>query len=102
MSCNTNLSDINQTFIVEAIITTDAYSGACDGVHTNELLSCDGDATIYLSTGETQFNTSITSSGDGEIDLGLPVRRFRNNTISGASTVWISSIKIITPTLDLG
>jgi hypothetical protein len=53
MSCNTNLSDINQTFIVEAIITTDAYSGACDGVHTNELLSCDGDATIYLSTGET-------------------------------------------------
>jgi hypothetical protein len=41
MSCNTNLSDINQTFIVEAIITTDAYSGACDGVHTNELLSCD-------------------------------------------------------------
>jgi hypothetical protein len=24
------------------------------------------------------FNTSITSSGDGEIDLGLPVRRFRN------------------------
>jgi hypothetical protein len=49
-----------------------------------------------------QFNTSITSSGDGEIDLGLPVRRFRNITISGASTVWISSIKIITPTLDLG
>jgi hypothetical protein len=47
------------------------------------------------------FYTSITS-GDGEIDLGLPVRRFRNNTISGASTVWISSIKIITPTLDLG
>jgi hypothetical protein len=48
-----------------------------DGVHTNELLSCDGDATIYLSTGETIL-TSITSSGDGEIDLGLPVRRFRN------------------------
>jgi hypothetical protein len=47
MSCNTNLSDINQTFIVEAIITTDAYSGACDGVHTNELLSCDGDQYIY-------------------------------------------------------
>jgi hypothetical protein len=48
MSCNTNLSDINQTFIVEAIITTDAYSGACDGVHTNELLSCDGDYIYQL------------------------------------------------------
>jgi hypothetical protein len=49
MSCNTNLSDINQTFIVEAIITTDAYSGACDGVHTNELLSCDGDNNISIN-----------------------------------------------------
>jgi hypothetical protein len=46
MSCNTNLSDINQTFI-EAIITTDAYSGACDGVHTNELLSCEMQQYIY-------------------------------------------------------
>jgi hypothetical protein len=49
MSCNTNLSDINQTFIVEAIITTDAYSCAVVFILTNYL----SDATIYLSTGET-------------------------------------------------
>jgi hypothetical protein len=86
MSCNTNLSDINQTFIVEAIITTDAYSGACDGVHTNELLSCDGDATIYLSTGETILILVLHHQEMVKL-IYLPVRRFRNINTSGASTV---------------
>jgi hypothetical protein len=37
------------------------------------------------------------------IDVGSTSKRFRDiNTVSGTSTVWTSSIKVNTPTLDLG
>ena len=46
---------------------------------------------------------SIEPSGDGSIDLGTIIKRFRDiNTISGTSTVWTSITEINTPTLNLG
>ena len=76
---------------------------ACTGVWTNVLYSCTGDSQIHLSSGETVFNNSIYPMVDGVVNLGSPVRRFREiNGISGYSTMWSASTIVHTPNLDLG
>jgi hypothetical protein len=93
-------SDINETFIIESV--GDSII-ACTQVVTNEVLSCSGDSKIVLSSGETIFNTSIIPNEDASIDIGQPLKRFRDiNTVSGNSTVWTSTLKVNTPMLDLG
>ena len=102
---NCGNSSINTTFILEPMSVTGGTPviSACTAVYTNELISCDGDSTIQLSTGETIFNTSIMPSIDGGIDLGSPLRRFREiNTYSGTSTYWTATTSVTTPMLDLG
>jgi hypothetical protein len=76
---------------------------ACTSVQTNKLISCSGDTQISLSSGQTIFNTNLTPNLDATIDVGTSSKRFRDiNTVSGTSTVWTSTIKVTTPTLDLG
>jgi hypothetical protein len=102
---NCGNSSINTTFILEPMSITGGTPvvSACTAVYTNELISCDGDATIQLSTGETIFNTSIMPDIDGGIDVGSPLRRFREiNTYSGTSTYWTATTSVTTPMLDLG
>ena len=102
-NCGNN--SISTTFILEPISITGGTPvvSACTAVYTNELISCDGDATIQLSSGETIFNTSIMPDIDGGIDIGSPLKRFRDiNTVSGTSTVWTSTNAIYTPSLNLG
>jgi hypothetical protein len=102
---NCNPSDINQTFIIEpqSITGGTPVISACTAIYTNEVISCDGDATIELGTGFTMFNTNIIPTADGTIDIGYPSQRFRNiNTISGTSTVWTSTTSVTTAALILG
>lgn len=76
---------------------------ACTSIQTNKIVSCSNNTEINLSSGQTIFNTNITPNVDATIDVGTISNRFRNvNTVSGNSSVWTSSIKVITPTLDLG
>ena len=49
------------------------------------------------------IHDNIEPSFDGIIDLGTPIKRFRDiNTISGTSTVWTSTNEVNTPNLNLG
>jgi len=97
-------SDINETFIIEP----EGNSGstiisACTAVFTNSVISCSGDSQINLSTGVIEIDSNLEPNVDANLDLGSSVRRFRNiSTVSGTSTVWTSTIKVTTPTLDLG
>lgn len=76
---------------------------ACTSIQTNKIVSCNNNTEINLSSGQTIFNSNITPNIDATIDVGTTLNRFRNvNTVSGNSSVWSSSIKVITPTLDLG
>jgi hypothetical protein len=106
MNCNNHNSDINQTFIIEPLIVMSGNAStitACTAVFTNEIVSCDSETQISLLSGETVFNSNITPLIDSTLDFGTPIKRFRNiNTVSGTSTVWTSTTKIITPILDLG
>ena len=97
-------SDINETFIIEPLeLTGGTTISACTAVFTNSVISCSGDSQINLYSGLTEFNTNIIPNLDANIDVGTPIKRFRNvNTVSGTSSVWTSTITVITPTLDLG
>jgi len=95
-----NLSDINQTFIIEPV-STDVLV-VCAGVDTNIISSCSSSAKIFLSA-NTIFNSNIVPLITDTIDIGTILKRFRDiNTVSGTSTVWTSTNKLITPILDLG
>ncbi len=104
MSCTNNSSDINQMFIIEPLSITDTPTlSACTALFTNEVISCDGDATISLGSGSTIFNTNIIPIADATIDIGYPNQRFREiNTVNGYSTVWTSTTSVTTAALELG
>jgi hypothetical protein len=96
-------SDINETFVIEPLLVNSGSISACTAVYTNNLISCSGDSQIHLTSGSTIFNTSIVPEIDNNIDAGTSFKRFRDiNTVSGTSSVWTSTIKVITPILDLG
>lgn len=54
-------------------------------------------------TGTTEVVGDVIPFSDGNSNVGTPIKRFRDvNTLSGTSTVWTSTVKVITPSLDLG
>ena len=97
-------SDINETFIIEpAELSGGTIVSACTAVFTNVVISCSGDSQINLFSGLTEFNTTLVPENDATIDVGIPIKRFRDiNTVSGTSSVWNSTISVTTPMLDLG
>lgn len=95
-------SNLKQSFLVVSSLVQETLS-ACTAIYSNELISCSGDSVVFLSSGETVFNTSIKPVNDGTIDVGTPLKRFRDiNTISGTTTVWNATTSVTTPTLNLG
>jgi hypothetical protein len=66
---------------------------ACTGVYTSNLFGC-SPITVH---------DDIIPNSDDTINLGTPIRRFRNiNTVSGTSTIWTSTQEVNTPNLNLG
>jgi hypothetical protein len=86
-----NLPNINETFIIEPLLDTGQTGiiSACTAVITNELLSCSGNTSISMSTGEIDINASVVPTTDATADLGTALKRFRQiNTVSGNTTYW--------------
>jgi hypothetical protein len=88
-TCNNN-GEIIKTYIVEDTTVVTACTITVDLIDSCSL------------TGIT-LSDSLIPDVDNTINLGTPLRRFRDvNTISGTSTVWTSTGIIYTPILDLG
>lgn len=70
-------------------------TGSCiTNLYIDNLHSC--------NTGITLHN-SVIPQNDNTIDLGTPIKRFRDiNTVSGTTSYWTATVKVITPELDLG
>ena len=99
MSCNTNNGSINKTFIIEGL----SPDTNCSGFTTNLIISCSGDTSIGLSNDNIIFSGNVIPVVTDTYNVGTPIRRFRDiNTISGTSTVWTSTVQVITPNLNLG
>lgn len=122
MSCISNSSDINQTFIIEPLSVTGGTPtfSACSAVFTNEIISCSGDTQIMLSTGNIIFNgdlytdndltasninvgSSILPTQDNMVNIGTSLNRFREiNVYSGVTSIWSATTIVHSPILDLG
>ena len=91
-------SNIRQNYIVTNTNEFDTFT-ACTGVWTSNIYGC-SPITIQdqlILKGDTSPNS------DNTINLGSSVNRFRDiNTVSGTSSVWTSTVKVITPSIDLG
>jgi hypothetical protein len=58
---------------------------------------------IYDCVSGITLHGDIIPVTDNTINLGTPIRRFRDiNTVSGTTTVWTATTSIYTPELDLG
>ena len=70
-------------------------TGSCiTDLYVENLHSC--------TTGITLHNDVIPEP-DNTINLGTPLKRFRDiNTVSGTTTYWTATVKVITPEVDLG
>jgi hypothetical protein len=88
---NVNLNDT--IFYNSGEVFFNGIITACTGVHTSNIYGC-SPITIH---------NDLLPVTDGDLDLGSTTKRFRDvNTISGTSTVWTVTNKIITPEIDLG
>jgi hypothetical protein len=58
MSCLSNFSDINETFIVEPVGAIPSLT-ACTGVYTDAIIGCSGNTQIFMGTGVITFDGNI-------------------------------------------
>ena len=103
-SCTNNTSNINKTFIIEStsLVTGDTFS-ACTAIYTNNIVECDPDSGVTINNILQYSGDTIMPLVDDVINLGTPLMRFRDlNSVSGISTVWISTNRMETPELRLG
>lgn len=70
-------------------------TGSCiNDLYIENLHSCSGEISLF---------NDITPNNDDTINLGTQLKRFRDiNTVSGTTSYWTSTVKVITPELDLG
>jgi hypothetical protein len=78
--------------------------GTGSTIFTTNIESCDPNSGVTISNILTLYpNGNILPIVDNTVNLGSPIRRFRDvNTVSGTSTVWTSTNQVITPNLNLG
>jgi hypothetical protein len=70
-------------------------SGNCiTELYVEEIFTCNTGVTLH---------SSITPAIDDSINLGSPIKRFRDiNTISGTTSYWTANVRVISPEIDLG
>jgi len=89
----------------DLVVTGDIINcgtGTTNTVYTDNVDPCSSGVTI--SNIVTFYpNPRVEPVLDDNVQLGTPTRRFREvNTVSGTSTTWTSTNRVITPNLDLG
>jgi hypothetical protein len=58
---------------------------------------------LHSCTTDVKLHNDITPNTDNTINLGTSFKRFRDiNTVSGTTSYWQATVKIVSPELDLG
>jgi hypothetical protein len=110
--CST--SDITKLYVVEAIkdgyianLTADTIT-TIDISISGDFYNCGTGSTSYFNvisacTDNINVGSNLIPTNDNTINIGSSLKRFREiNTVSGTSTVWVSTIRIETPEVNLG
>jgi hypothetical protein len=114
MSSFCGAGDITKIYVVEPAINGTVSNLTADTVTIWGDLTVDGDF-YNCGTGSTVVNTieacddvitiasDIVPPSDGLISIGRPIRRFREvNAVSGMTTIWAASTRVVTPEVTLG
>ena len=93
-ACTENININNNIVNADGSILFNSSISACTAINTSNLIGCDV---------EINLHTDLVPISADTINLGTPIRRFRDiNTFSGTSSVWTSTQEVITPNLNLG
>jgi len=106
--------DITKIYVVEPVENGYVGNLTAGTMTVQGDLTVDGDI-INCGSGSTIVNiieacddvitiaSDIVPPSDGLISVGRPIRRFREvNTVSGMTTIWASSVRVVTPEVTLG
>lgn len=106
--------DITKIYVVEPVETV-VQSLTANTIVTGSLTveddfyNCGSGSTAFFNTisacTEDTINvgSSLTPIVDGSVDAGTPLRRYREvNTVNGMSTIWASTVRVVTPEVTLG
>lgn len=106
--------DITKIYVIEPVESSIIGSLTASTITVENDLTVNGDI-INCGTGSTIVNileacddvitiaSDIVPPSDGLISVGTPIRRFREvNTVSGMTTIWSSTIRVVTPEVSLG
>ena len=106
--------DITKIYVIEPVESSIIGSLTASTITVENDLTVNGDI-INCGTGSTIVNileacddvitiaSGIVPPSDGLISVGTPIRRFREvNTVSGMTTIWSSTIRVVTPEVSLG
>lgn len=93
-----NPSPWTYTFTDWSVLNFSTFTGGT-GNCINELYI----ENLYDCVSGITLHGDITPVTDNTINLGTPIKRFRDiNTVSGTTTIWTATTRVYTPELDLG
>lgn len=106
--------DITKIYVVEpveTIVQSITAGTIVTGSLTieDDLYNCGSGSTAFFNTisacTEDTINvgSSLTPLNDNTVDAGTPIRRYREvNTVNGMSSIWASTVRVVTPEVTLG
>lgn len=114
MSSFCGSGDITKIYVVEPVATV-VQSLTANTILTgsltieDDLYNCGSGSTAFFNTisacTEDTINvgSNLTPIFDGSVDAGTPLRRYREvNTVNGMSSIWASTVRVVTPEVTLG
>lgn len=114
MSSFCGSGDITKIYVVEpveTIVQSITAGTIVTGSLTieDDLYNCGSGSTAFFNTisacTEDTINvgSSLTPLNDSTVDAGTPLRRYREvNTVNGMSSIWASTVRVVTPEVTLG
>lgn len=114
MSSFCGSGDITKIYVVEpveTIVQSITAGTIVTGSLTieDDLYNCGSGSTAFFNTisacTEDTINvgSSLTPLNDNTVDAGTPIRRYREvNTVNGMSSIWASTVRVVTPEVTLG
>jgi hypothetical protein len=93
-----NPSPWNQTISDWSLFNPSSFTGGTGSCITELYVE-----NIHSCTTGITLHNDIVPSIDNTVNFGTPIKRFRDiNTVSGTTSYWSATVKVITPELNLG
>lgn len=106
--------DITKIYVVEPIATV-VQSLTANTIVTgsltieDDLYNCSSGSTAFFNTisactdNTINVGANLVPTVDNTFDVGTPIRRYREvNTVNGMSSIWASTVRVVTPEVTLG